>query len=99
MTATVLSFPTPWDRDAAEFYRVGTSNLVRAQAEAARLWDDAPMPAGRSGFAERLTAFARAVAYLDSYRPDDVSDLVRMNDGCLIEMRAVPTLLAVRAGL
>jgi hypothetical protein len=64
MTPTVLSFPTPWDRDAAEFERTGTSNLIRAYTDAARLWDEAAVNDGRSGFSERLTSFSWAVPSL-----------------------------------
>jgi hypothetical protein len=98
MAATVLSFPTPWDRDAAEFERTGTSNLIRAYTDAARLWDEAMVNDGGSGFFERLACFAWAVTHLDSYRSDDVSDLIRMNDGCWIELRTIPALLAARTG-
>ena len=37
MTATILAFPTLFERDQIEFERAGTSNYTRASDEAAAL--------------------------------------------------------------
>lgn len=38
MSATVLSFPTMWERDQAEFDRKGVSNFTRASNDVRSCW-------------------------------------------------------------
>jgi hypothetical protein len=93
MTATIIAFPTLWERDDAEFCRKGTSNYTRACASAVAGADDAETPAGRVGLEQRIHALKRALEHLARYRPDDLGDLILLNDGREFELREMPSML------
>lgn len=93
MTATIFIFPTPQERDDAEFDRRGTSNLIRALDEAVALWQAVSQPADRDALAARLQVFAGDVKHLARYRPDDVKSMVILDNGGMIELAAMPGML------
>lgn len=88
MTAIILAFPTPLERDEAEFDRTDTSNYVRALVEAAALLN--AVAHGRAGLARRIEAFAAQLDHLASYRPDCLEDEVLWEGGCPVVLRLVP---------
>lgn len=91
MTAAILSFPTPLERDEAEFDRNGTSNYVRAVVEAAALLKAVAQV--RIVSAHRVEAFAAQLDHLARYRPECLGDTVERADGRPIELRLVPDVL------
>lgn len=96
MTATILAFPTPLERDQIEFDRTGTSSLIRAFDEALALWEAVSARSGQ-GLAKRIETFTRAVARLASYRPDDLDDMVLVSGGGQIALAAMPGALKAAA--
>ena len=90
MSASIIAFPTPLERDEAEFDRQGTSNYTRAFAEAAILWDVARCHPDRAGLGNRIEAFAGMLGYLSRYRPESLDDMVILSEGNRIKLRLVP---------
>lgn len=94
MTATIIPFPTLEERDALEFARFGTSSYTRALDEAAALLPALWSSNDRTSLAGRVDTFARQLARLASGRPEMVEEFVVLDGGWLIELRAVPPMLA-----
>ena len=94
MTATLIHFPALEERDALEFDRFGTSSYTRALDEAAELVSAMRSSQDRASLKGRADAFARQFARLASGRPEMVEEFVVLDGGGLIELRAVPLLLA-----
>ncbi len=92
MAAAIISFPTLFERDEAEFVRKSASNYVRAIEEAASLWSAVAMPLSpdRFGLSRRITAFSRQVEHLARYRPECLGDTVALAGGCYIELQLMP---------
>ena len=96
MTATIIQFPTLEERDAREFDRFGTSTYTRVMDEAAALLPAIWSRRDRAAHSRRVDAFARQFELLARGRPEMVEELVMLDDGGMIELRAVPALLAAR---
>ena len=93
MTATILSFPSLFERDQMEFDRKGTSNYTRASAEATMLGELAKVPRDRVQIAGRINSLKDAVKHLESYRPECIDDLVALRDGSHVALRLMPDYL------
>ena len=98
MNAAILSFPTPLERDEAEFDRNGTSNYVRAVEESAALGWAVAEGRDRLSLARRIGALAAQMDHLARYRPECLGDMVPLANGCLIELRLVPDVLRLMLG-
>lgn len=94
MTAIVLSLPTYAEREALEFQRFGSSDYVRAFDDAAPLLQAAWSMKDCTPLTGRIEAFTGLVERLVRGRPDDAGDFVVLDGGMLIELRAVPPMLA-----
>jgi len=99
MTAAIIAFPTPAERDEIEFQRMGSSNYTRACEEAASLWDAVISGERTASLGKRIDDLSDAIAHLGRYRPEVVGDRVIMNDGCRMELRLVPSMLRAMTGL
>ena len=98
MTATLISFPTPSDRDDIEFDRYETSNYTRAVDEGASLWRALIAAGSAPNLLQRIRAYAATIDHLRRYRPEDLGNLVIMDDGTMIELNLLPDLLSALAG-
>lgn len=92
MAAAIISFPTLFERDEAEFVRKSTSNYVRAIEEAASLWSAVatPLAPDRVGLSRRIATFSRKIEHLARYRPECLGDTVALAGGCYIELQLIP---------
>ncbi len=92
MAAAIISFPTQFERDEAEFVRKSTSHYVRAVEEAASLWSAVAtsLSPDRVGLSQRIAAFSGQVEHLARYRPECLGDTVALAGGCYIELQLMP---------
>lgn len=93
MTAAILAFPTPFDRDQSEFTRNGASNYTRAFGDARSLWASAVAGEGAERLAPRIEILAAAIVHLGRYRPEALGEMVIMAGGAKCELRIVPDVL------
>lgn len=93
MTATLITFPTLFERDELEFGRAGASNYTRAITEGAALWSAVIAADGAQGLEPRIRAYVATIEHLRRYRPECVGDQVNMDDGTVIELESLADLL------
>jgi len=98
MTATLIAFPTPFERDNMEFDRTEASNYTRAITEGAALWSAVMAAGSAQGLEQRISAYAAAIDHLRRYRPEDLGNLVIMDDNARIELNLLPDLLSAMVG-
>ena len=96
MTATILSFPTAFERDQIGFDRHGASNYTRAIAEAGLALADALAGLGGKWREARRRALGGAIAHLASYRDD--LPMVDLPGGGMVDLALVPDLLSALSG-
>lgn len=98
MTATVIHFPSMFDRDQIEFDQKGRSNYTRACDEACALWGAVKVVESHLGLQARITALGGLIAHLGRYRPDAVEDFVILDESTRISLALVPGVLRAITG-
>ena len=71
---------------------------IRAVDEATALAEAVMVPHDRTAIIGRIDALRRAIEQMTAYR-DDLDDLVLLDHGCEIELRAMPGALAALCGM
>ena len=98
MTATLIAFPAPQERDNMEFDRTGENRFTRAGEVACSLWE--AVNAGRKDedLTARIDALGREVEHMARYRADSLEDLILLNGGGRIALAIMPDMLRAMIG-
>jgi len=93
MTATILSFPTMFDRDQSEFDQCGASHYTRTFDEADALVGAVAAGTSAAALAPRIDALAAAIERLGRYRPEALAQFVTLAGNLRFALGCVPELL------